>query len=158
MLRALFDPFSAIRNPGSLYVNNQDDNWTAPQNDELWQDGVKTLFDPCPSGWRVPLSGEMRIGRNPWDPFSIDNGTWNVSGMSWSTMTSTLRTWYPAAGYREARSGSFRNGGANANYWSSSVRDACRASNFHFTERYVYPNNPTAGQRSFGFSTRCVRE
>ena len=34
------------------------------QNDALWQDAIKDLFDPCPAGWRVPLSGAGE--RSPW--------------------------------------------------------------------------------------------
>ncbi len=35
-------------------------DWLSPQNPDLWGNGTKTDHDPCPAGWRVPTSDEMK--------------------------------------------------------------------------------------------------
>jgi sporulation protein YlmC with PRC-barrel domain len=44
--------------------NNDNADWVDPQDGKLWNSGsgtkpVKTEYDPCPSGWRVPTSTEL---------------------------------------------------------------------------------------------------
>lgn len=67
----------------TAYVGNQESNsnvffkttdmyidWTSPQNDKLWNSGsedapIKTEYDPCPTGWRVPTYTELnKLGQN----------------------------------------------------------------------------------------------
>ncbi len=48
---AMFSIQSAVRAPLCFIVNN---DWVSPTNTGLWQESTKTVYDPCPSGWRVP--------------------------------------------------------------------------------------------------------
>lgn len=66
------------------YIGDWYSQTDSEKNDLLWIDesGYKTIFDPCPQGWRVPY---MTNGRTPW--FNIgtvnpsDNAyTWNEVG------------------------------------------------------------------------------
>ncbi len=44
-----------------LFINSSsgyNNDWCSPQNDNLWQDNVKTKADPCPAGWRVPTRAQ----------------------------------------------------------------------------------------------------
>lgn len=58
---------AAIQNPTVFYVvvketNRWDtgDNWCSSDKwRTLWVGGTKTIFDPCPPGWRVPSSDEV---------------------------------------------------------------------------------------------------
>ena len=43
----------AIAQP-TLMGQINDGNWLVDSDDWLWQDDVKTIYDPCPAGWRVP--------------------------------------------------------------------------------------------------------
>ena len=47
-----------IANPTTYAVYKESDswgNWLSPANDAtLWQDDVKTVYDPCPAGYKVP--------------------------------------------------------------------------------------------------------
>ena len=52
----------------NIFYNNSSDpwDWLSPQDDELWNSGteenpVKTEYDPCPEGWRVPTLAEVEI-------------------------------------------------------------------------------------------------
>lgn len=55
----------SIKNPLTFYIGlaENDYNWYGSvvdqYNDYLWHtiDGKKTLYDPCPLGWRVPIGG-----------------------------------------------------------------------------------------------------
>ena len=49
----------AIANPTTYAVYTEADswgNWMSPENDaNLWKDSEKTIYDPCPAGYRVPM-------------------------------------------------------------------------------------------------------
>ncbi len=50
-----------IKHP-TTHVNNGDDNsWMSREeyNTLPWRDDVKTIYDPCPAGWRVPTAAEQ---------------------------------------------------------------------------------------------------
>lgn len=50
-----------IANP-TVHINNGDPNsWmTVDEYNTLpWRDGLKTIYDPCPDGWRVPTADEQ---------------------------------------------------------------------------------------------------
>ncbi len=52
--------------PRYVDYNSEDFNWLNPAVDNLWYNNVsgatskKTQYDPCPAGWRVPTSDEMK--------------------------------------------------------------------------------------------------
>ena len=46
------------------YASSDPWDWCSPQDHELWNSGsesapVKTEYDPCPEGWRVPTYAEL---------------------------------------------------------------------------------------------------
>ena len=46
-----------IANPATYAVFTEADswgNWLTPFDNTLWQDNTKTMYDPCPAGYRVP--------------------------------------------------------------------------------------------------------
>ena len=50
-----------IEYPATFIYTDYPHNWMSESafNNELWKDGVKTIYDPCPIGWRVPSKDEM---------------------------------------------------------------------------------------------------
>jgi hypothetical protein len=143
----------SIQNPLTFYYSDGDNSdWYAsgsgPQNDALWYDGTatKTLYDPCPVGWRVPffLSGTT----SPWDGLSTTGATWS-SGFIWSDIG-----YYPASGLRYGSSGSFSGVGTDGGFWSSSVD---RASGYFLSFNSDDVDPATSYYRAFGFSVRCVK-
>lgn len=122
---------------------------------------MKTLFDPCPAGWRVPKGGEGNL--SPWSTFTVANGPWNGSGVhpagghTWnSTVSFTTAAWYPALGYREGGSGVTREVGGNGYYWLSSTVSNIYGFSFCFSYAWLYPSH--ADSRVYGFTVRCLRE
>lgn len=151
----------AIRNAGTFYfagytVNNGD--WTSPQDNIRWQDDVKTLFDPCPSGWRVPKSG---IGEHSiWSAFSADNGTWNgtvgqpESGYHYYGVSAQGSPWYPASGFYSP-SADLIEVGRWIHNWSS-TSEAGWSYSFRISSSVFTPN--ATNVHDHGFSVRCIRE
>ena len=146
-------------NSGTFYFSaagTQD--WIDPQDDVRWQDGMKTLFDPCPALWRVPRGGEG--GLNPWRDFGDSanqyaNGGWNATdlGCNWNTpaVLGTPSAWYPASGWRHFLTGGNGAAGRETTIWSAS------AGGFLFgTATFLRKNNFSG--RAHGFPVRCIRE
>lgn len=147
---------------GTFYFSDlqNDYDWTAPQNDGLWQDGVKTLFDPCPAGWRVPRggSGDSSI----WCRFTVDNRTWTAtekveipgSGNHWSSPEVYGGTvWYGTHPHRPVSAVTLAPG-SSAFAWTSSVTET---SAFRCNMGQAVSVAQGAG-RTNGLPVRCIRE
>ena len=115
-------------------------------------DKAKSIYDPCPAGWRVPDGGSNGI----WSKAGFDDTTsdWTNRGMSFS-ISSPSTTWYPASGYRHSSGGNFGDVGSHGYYWSASP-SSDRAYSLHFSSYGVNPSydNP----RAYGCSVRCLQE
>ena len=147
------------------YTTNNGD-WTWPQNTDLWRDEVKTLFDPCPAGWRVPRGGKGEL--SPWQHFSstkANNGQPNISGdfvngcnfYRYPQNESTC--WYPALGRFNGNTAIREQIGKVGYYWTSSdVTGTISSYHLYFTAFTIYPSNDDYHSHAFGLSVRCVRE
>ena len=131
-----------------------------PRNDGLWNSGtdsrpVKTEYDPCPDGWRIPTYPELaELCRNysSWTSENDQPGCW-LSGTSSYTET-VPQVFFPAAGYRVSN-GSASNRGNYGHYWLSSPGDGGCAYSLIFYDGFasmVYYDN-----RMHGYSVRCVQ-
>jgi len=145
---------NAIKNPLTFYFNyNSPYDWlsTGSQNNTLWNSasGAKTIYDPCPVGWRVPVFSDTI---SPWAGFDTGiKSSFNV-GFAWSNPNAG---YYPASGYRSAASGNFYNVGTHGYYWSASV-NTTYAQNLYIYSGSVEPKSN--GNRADGFPIRCCRE
>jgi uncharacterized protein (TIGR02145 family) len=134
-------------------------DWVTPQNDELWNSGtetnpVKTEYDPCPEGWRVPTYAELnnlKENYSSWTTHDNQNGLWFSGSASYSQSVSSV--FLPAAGYPDINGGDDR--GIRGWYWSSRVSDnrACGMDVY-----YGCANMYEGGRRMDGSSVRCVQE
>jgi len=150
---------------GSDWYTTTDDATGSLQNSALWGNSdyagtptAKTVFDPCPAGWRVPT---WKNGYSPWHVFgtSTTNATIAISAVgTWSnglSVTSVSAGYYPAAGYKESLSGTFQTIGSTGNYWSASTSLGNGYAMRH-TSADIIPANSRS--RAAGFSVRCVQE
>jgi hypothetical protein len=129
-------------------------NSTSLKNYALWggssivTPGEKTIFDPCPAGWRVPAwSGS----KSPWSPLTTSNFAWSDSeyGRTYNG------SYYPATGFRDASLCTLAGIGTHGDYWSASL-NSVYAHNLYFSNDFVSPS--TWSHNSVSAAVRCVKE
>lgn len=148
----------AVENPMTFISS---DEWcnNSTNYEQRWTYSEKTMYDPCPVGYKVPDGGE--------------NGFWSASyattiirdvtnkGIQWRLDDGTI-AWYPAAGYRVSNGSDMLNVGLRGLYWSSRPKssDSSNKSSYCFAlfadDGYTVPDGTM--NRGYGLSVRCVRE
>ncbi len=128
------------------------------QNNALWANNVKTNYDPCPKGWRVPKDSELTYG-----DFFAETFLYYIQGNqtsleSYNATNGRLynqTSWFPTAGARRYLSGSLGYVGRNSSYWSTSINGiSVKSLDFDISAIHLsYPLN-----RAAGLSVRCVQE
>jgi uncharacterized protein (TIGR02145 family) len=146
------------------YTSNPYD-WVTPQNGELWNSGtevspIKTEYDPCPKGWRVPTFAELQqlvVNHSSWTSYNGQNGYW-FSGLNEYSATGT-RVFFPAAGERRRVDAAVDQREKNGYYWSSKPGDSYYN---HDSSYYIFFLSSTVDDhtyyRVYGYSVRCVQE
>ena len=142
------------------------DNTTTGFNDNAV---VKTVYDPCPAGFKMPASnaftgftsngqyqsGAANINANgtadSWDKFSA------AYGHNFYTNSSKNATiFFPASGFRGSSDGSLSNVGYVGYCWSAVPNYASLGCSLYFNWGYVSPRDYDG--RSDGFAARPVSE
>ena len=135
-------------------------DWADNQGDKLWNSGtednpVKTEYDPCPDGWRVPTYAELdelRQNHSNWTYENEQLGYWFSGSVPYSS--SVFKVFFPAAGLR-AHDGITYNRGGRAYYYSSITYN-----NFAYCLWFTNSGEPDIfySKRACGYSVRCVQE
>ena len=152
-----------IQNPSTHYGKGHgdfvNDTWTPIASTEYynitkegdwWNPTIKTLYDPCPNGYRIPKSGTYG-NASDWIKSNPYSGL--ISGYMWSNDDISF---FPASGYRNASNGKFYAVGTNGYAWMSTPYNSTNGYYLDFRSSTVYPNY--TNHRSFGFPTRCIKE
>ena len=142
-----------------VYASSSPYDWHYSSRDNtLWTTSgkSKSIYDPCPPGWRVPDGGSNGV----WAKAGFDNTTYDSKneGMSFR-ISSPSNAWYPASGYRHGMDGVLYGVGFHGYYRSASPggNGSDRAYSLLFSDDGTF--NPSYnGFRSSGYSVRCVRE
>ena len=136
-------------------------DWASPSDDKLWNSGsetepIKTKYDPCPEGWRVPTNSELyKLSRNKSSLSTVSTGQkgyWVSGEQEYSS--NAVQIFLPAAGHRAATTGNSSNRNAECGYWSSAT-DGYYAKFLCISNINNYTYNAT---RPNGYSVRCVLE
>ena len=146
---ATANPTTFICNNGDWHYTDDNTRWTTSSSD-------KSIYDPCPSGWRVPDGGSNGIwskARDLSSSFTYDNEGMNFSGKFGSAST----IWYPASGYRFKGSGRLNSVGGYGYYWSASPCSSSRAYYLYF-DYYGNFDPSNYNDRAYGYSVRCLQE
>ena len=124
-------------------------------------ESTKSIYDPCPAGWRVPDGDSNGVwskakGSSSYFSHSYDNTN---EGMNFSgTVGGASTIWYPASGYRSA-SGALNNVGYYGYYWSTSPGSSYSYSAYSLNIGYDGDVLPSYNSnRSCGCSVRCIKE
>ena len=128
------------------------------RDNTLWttSDKSKSIYDPCPSGWRVPDGGSSGV----WKKAGFDDTTYDRKneGMSFS-ISSPSKTWYPASGFRSEFGGGLRGVGNYGDYWYASPGSSSDSAHYlaFNSDGDVNPSYYFYS-RANGYSVRCIRE
>lgn len=158
------DPIiSSVKAPDTFYTVSGGGTWfgDAKDMDNLWQNKVKTVFDPCPYGWRVPPKGS-------WDGFlqNVNFYTWNYDRYSEYIIGSGEKAIYRLGG-RINNNGALDNKGVYGFLWSSTCSEGTKEAYSLYYQCTAKPNdsNVSKGEvypdrlqnQGLGFSVRCVK-
>lgn len=147
------------------------------RNDALWGDGTaKSVYDPCPEGWRVAPNGTWSDFSRATDNTQPLNGTFPyyikgsakedgksgdygmTNGRLYKVSSSGAGTplaWYPAAGYRYHGGGVLGSVGGSGYSWSSTVSGY---SVYSLTLHAQDLSTTNVDCRAAGFQVRCIQE
>ncbi len=162
----------------AVWSGNSNIIWQDPNRRYSTDDPLpKSIFDPCPPGWRLPRNGvwsDFRNNNAAKPTTNANGGTDPLRGFApyaANTSTAGLRYWpypetgsdmvtdeiyYPASGSRYNGSGAMSSVGSNGYYWSSSPFNQSSGYYLIFYSANVGPSNNY--YRALGFPARCVRE
>ncbi|WP_158209156.1 hypothetical protein [Myroides phaeus] len=130
------------------------------RNNELWGNlennlGKKSIYDPCPIGYRVPPT-------EAFESFDSDNGKFVNESWEFNAENGQKITFSTDPSYLMFTSGAPvgpGREGKTAHYWTSSTKpksNNTNASSFLIEKGWI-SDNQTA-QRALGASIRCIRE
>lgn len=152
-----------VRHPMSFISSGAGGDWLLERKDYLWgAQGlgsvpvVKTLYDPCPAGYRLPSISEMTSVR---DELEAINGAY--AGF----LSPDKKLFYPACGridpetaVKSAKAYSTKTYGF---YWTGSVNTGDTSNLLRYLGRTSSSSGKLAlssGARARGHSVRCVKE
>ena len=157
----------ATANPTTFIgYNSSNYDWyytgTSATDNTRWttSESSKSIYDPCPAGWRVPDGGDNGVWSKACGsssdfggyPYDGTNEGINFSGEFGSAAT----IWYPASGYRRSSYGSLGNVGYAGCYWSASPYRS--GAYFMAFDDSGYGSPSSGGLRASGRSVRCLQE
>jgi hypothetical protein len=163
-------PVAAYQDPITFYKSGSSPyDWSDTRYNNLWGNGrgttyadwdgnnnkeygTKTLFDPCPPGYKVATS-------NKWSTnfASVSDIIFN-KGYAFKYRGTFATSFYSASGYRNRSDGSLSSVGTIGCCWSSSPNESgSRYGGYlRFASSTVYPLYNL--YRASGFPVRCARE
>lgn len=150
-----------IANP-TIFISSNND-WDGSKNPAKWSSD-KTIYDPCPAGWRVPDGGYYGV----WASYVINKtgsnsvtvyheGLWDGekhgfdAGEKFGCASSV---WYPASAYRFYSNGQIFGEGMYSLYWSCTPCNANAYALYNNVDIIVLANSI---QRANGASVRCQK-
>ena len=107
---------------------------------------VKTIYDPCPAGFRMPASnaftGFNTIGSNTENPSHFNvNGAWDYGWHFWTNNSKTASIYFPVSGVRSAHNGWLDDVRRSGFYWTAVPQDDQYCCGLRFREDRVWAQN-----------------
>lgn len=156
------DPFiSSVKAPTTFYTRSNAGSWYGDvgQIEGLWQDNVKTVFDPCPYGWRVPQNGSWNSFRQ-----NVNFHTFWFDNYSLYKVTENENAIYRLGGRLQYNSGEIQQFKQCGYLWSS-TRSEGSGNAYSLYHEKKHDTSATNGilntnllqSQTYGVSVRCVK-
>ena len=142
----------SIANPTVMgHVNNGD--WLNEPDNTLWQNDEKTIYDPCPAGWKVPA-------RDKTQPLMSEKITdvegWEVNADNMYILVGNPAAVFPVCGYRDDYGvEEYAKIGSRVAYWTSYASNDAKGYHLNWRINDSYTLGETAKAR--GAYVRCVK-
>ena len=140
----------AIAHP-TTFIYHDNNDWANMETESRWttSDRAKSIYDPCPAGWRVPDGGEDGV----WAKAGFYDGNYiGIANNEWMFYIISSTAAYPLSGERLSSNGDLSGVSKRAIYWSASRRD----------EEYAFcmgsSGSTSISECATGASVRCVKE
>ena len=136
--------------PGSSSTDNT--RWTTSESS-------KSIYDPCPAGWRVTDGGDNGVWSKALGSSSYYSGKYDSinEGINFSGKFGSASTiWYPASGFRGDADGCLNGVAYFGNCWSASLAGEYAYSLNFYSYGYVFPSKSDI--RACGLAVRCLQE
>lgn len=153
----------AIQHPMTyIAAPTQGDDWLYTSDNNAWS-SQKTIYDPCPPGWKVPDGGASGL----WNGFvTEDHSTWSFDstngGMRFGDEYGTQDIWMPAQGYHTDFSTSWWQLGIEGRYWTTCTIEDKYSDFFcvktETTIPYTVSDWSIHNSRANGAVVRCCKE
>lgn len=154
----------SIANP-TVFEGSGNSSWEDTGNSSMWINAQKTIYDPCPSGYRV-------VDKNAWKGFTIDGNShyderdyYNVASdydKGWNFIyDGTHSTYYPATSYIYRNGNLELNRECYGNMWSSSTSSSSNAYRLHYySDHSGYTGIELEGSdnRTYAYPVRCMKD
>lgn len=142
----------SIANPTLMgYTANGD--WIDVSDDNLWKNAEKTIYDPCPAGYRVPARDNSK---DFWSSDLSAKTGWAEDGTNgWFTLGNPVAV-FPFAGYIDDDGLSYKYAGSRAMYWTSHRSGS--VTSYGADIRAGSRHQLSSPARSRAGSVRCVAE
>ena len=117
---------------------------------------MKTLFDPCPTGWRVPQSGAEGLSPWPADVLAQAEIIQPYPGLSGGYYLPAFpaAAVYGICGSRSVDRGFFMGGSQRAWWWTTTIQGTQIRTLSIYVSQIVNQTNPPGD----GDPVRCIRE
>lgn len=152
---AVGNPTTFITSEDGGTYNPMKSDWIKEPDSFLWSNSTKTIYDPCPKGYKV-------ASRNSWASLNATNFIFDSEnkGRAYDNV------WYPAAGCKRGESGTLRYVGTHGyNVWSSGSATQTVSGTLNYFARTMYFYSVDTGSeldvdyrasRAHGSTVRCM--
>lgn len=142
------------------------------QNNDAWGgvSGYKSIYDPCPYGWKIPAGGDpwgfrgqyKKAGKLNDDgkydsayPWFIEYDDEYCIGFRYKPADSQKEWWFPFTGKRDCNSGVLSGVGGGAQYHTSTIDGNCV-----IIELLAWgnPSSESPLNRPYGSAVRCIKD
>ena len=106
---AIANPMQFITNPDCIEEGGDGiGDWLVTANNTLWSDDTKSVYDPCPAGWKVPSASDLEVLflSETEDATDLDKAR---KQYGWNLSDGVQSFFYNACGYYRFNDGKIQN-------------------------------------------------